>query len=429
MTTTPNTQSKIAKDQNTLVTAADIYADYAITQNAAMGSEVEYLVTTRTGNLIAPAAHDTIKNDLSAAGIAVSDEPLASIFELKTGAQTEAALMIAEMDDLSTAFNTRIQQSGFAVQQAGYLGHITLNDAMDARLPSERADGLLEHFIQNGQEMCARQPLMTTSVHLSLSYADLDHAYDMSKTLMVLTPVLTALCENTGGFFDGKACDFNPSAMIRLSQRDGRGGLSPVICTAEDSEDLLRRQASHLYNTPMMMHLDANGSMRVTNDAGLHPSLNDLQKVGLNTASNAMLSESMQYHMLKLTSLRNSFGQMTGKRLEVRMADNGPFQHNLMARIGETIGLNADLRGDIIRDLSKLGLNPFAPETARASVQALNNVATMRHGAMKVPMGNSTVGHIAARLLDFLDTGSDDIAMARDTLKRGPAPTPIILKM
>jgi hypothetical protein len=133
--------------------------------------------------------------------------------------------------------------------------------------------------------------------------------------------------------------------------------------------------------------------------------------------------------MLKLTSLRNSFGQMTGKRLEVRMADNGPFQHNLMARIGETIGLNADLRNDIIRDLTKRGLNPFTTETARTSVQALNNVATLRHGAMKVPMGNSTVGHIAARLLDFLDTGSDDIALARSTLKQGPAPTPIILKM
>lgn len=428
MTTTQNT-AKIAKDQNTLVTAADIYADYAITQSAAMGSEVEYLVTTKAGQLISPATHEVLKADFAAAGIAVSDEPLASIFELKTGAQTEAAAMIAEMDSLSADFNARVEQFGFTVQQAGYLGHMTLNDAMAARLPSERADGLLEHFIQNGQEMCARQPLMTTSVHLSLSYADLDHAYQMSKILMVLTPVLTALCENTGGFFDGKACEFNPSAMIRLSQRDGRGGLSPVICAAEDSEDLIRRQASHLYNTPMMMHLDATGSMRVTNDAGQHPSLRDLQNVGLNTASNAMLSESMQYHMLKLTSLRNSFGQMTGKRLEVRMADNGPFQHNLMAHIGETIGLNADLRNDIIRDLTKLDLNPFTTETARTSVQALNSVATLRHGAMKVPMGNSTVGHIAARLLDFLDTGSNDIALARSTLKQGPAPTPIILAM
>lgn len=429
MTTTPNTQSKIAKDQNTLVTATDIYADYAITQNAAMGSEVEYLVATPDNRLISPALHDTLKSVLSEADIAVSDEPLASIFELKTGAHRAAAPLIAEMAQASHNFKTQIERAGFSVHQIGYLGNINLKDAMAARLPSERADGLLEHFIKTGHELCARQPLMTTSVHLSIGYADIDDAYDAGRILMALTPSLTALCENTGGVFDGQMCRFNPSATIRLSQQDGRAGLSPVICAAANGEDMMRRQANHIFLTPMMMHIDETGAMRVTDESGMQPNMHHLQSRNLATRSNAMLSESMQYHMLKLTSLRDSFGRMTGKRIEVRMADNGPFQHNLLAKIGEAVGLDKDRRADIARDLKQAGLDPFAMTSGPSCITALNHVAMHREHAMKIPLGKSSTGHITSRLLDILDDGSDDIALARSTLKQGPAPTPIILRM
>ncbi len=420
--------SKTAKNKQTLVTRADILRDYLITQTPAMGSEVEYIVTDNRSRLIGVDDHDRLKDALHQAGIPVTDEPLASIFEVKTKAHQSASPMIAEMAALHRAFSAAIRDNGYRPAQIGYLGNLTLNQAMAGRIPSERADGLLEHFIRNGQDMCARQPLMTTSVHLSLSYADIDHAYRMAKLLMVLTPSLTALCENTGGVFDGKPCAFNPSATIRLSQQDRRGGLSPVITAATDPLDLMHRQAAHICATPMMMHMDKDGVMRVTDERGRNPSLDSLTDKNLNTRSNALLSESMQYHMLKLTSLRNKFGQMTGKRLEVRMADNGPFQHDFMAVIGEAVGFNPAFRDALGEKLKTVGLDPFAPQTGPASEAALGAVAADRNGAMTKPFGTTSVGGVATLLLDLLEAhyGRDAVSDARNVMTRGKPPVPAI---
>lgn len=437
MTTAPVTTtapSKTAKDLTDLVLPADIRRDYEIVQKPAMGSEVEYVVTTAQSNLIDVPAHDRLKDALAVAGVSVSDEPLASIFEVKTGAHQQAEAMIGEMRQLHETFAACVRDEGYQPAQTGYLGHVSLQDAMDHRIPSERADGLLEHFIQNGQDICARQPLMTTSVHLSVSYADMDHLYEMGKILMVLTPSLTALCENTGGVSDGQAVAFNPTAKIRLSQKDGRGGLSPVITAATSPEDLMQRQADHIFTTPMMMHLDESGAMQITDPEGRHPTMRDLQHRGLNTQSNALLSESMQYHMLKITSLRDSFGRMNGKRLEIRMADNGPFQHDFMALVGEAIGLNPAFRTGLTQKLQQSGLDPYAAETGQAANDALAAVAGNRAGAMDMKIGNTTVGAVTTMLLDSLEDhyastaprAMESVAAARRVLNGTQPATPVI---
>ncbi|MGZ9107234.1 MAG: hypothetical protein ACXW4B_00230 [Micavibrio sp.] len=421
--------SKTAKNELDLVTQADILRDYLIVQNPAMGSEVEHIVTNDRSQLITVKDHDRLKDTLHQAGVPVSDEPLASIFEVKTKAHKSAAPLIAEMSRLNQKFLTAIQDEGYRPAQIGYLGNLTLKQAMESRIPSERADGLLEHFIRNGQGMCARQPLMTTSVHLSISYADIDHAYQMGKLLMVLTPALTALCENTGGVFDGKPCSFNPSATIRLSQQDRRGGLSPVIAAATSPQDMMERQAAHICTTPMMMHIDKGGTMRVTDEQGNRPALESLKGQKLNTRSNAMLSESMQYHMLKFTSLRDEFGRMTGKRLEIRMADNGPFQHDFMAVIGEAIGFNPAFRAALGEKLKTVGLDPFAPQSGPQSEAALDAVAADRLGAMEKSFGATSVGGVTTILLDLLEEYYRDslaIRDARAVLTHGKPPVPAI---
>ncbi|HEY8189370.1 MAG TPA: hypothetical protein VIF12_01690, partial [Micavibrio sp.] len=160
--------SKTTKTELHPVAQADILRDYLISQNPAMGSEVEYLVTDNKSRLIAVEDHDHLKETLCQAGIHVTDEPLASIFEVKTKAHRSAASLIAEMTSLHQRFSSVVLQQKYIPVQIGYLGNLTLKQAIAARLPSERADGLLEHFIRSGQEMCARQPLMTTSVHISI---------------------------------------------------------------------------------------------------------------------------------------------------------------------------------------------------------------------------------------------------------------------
>lgn len=395
--------SKIAKNERDLVTEQDIVQDYMTTQTVAIGSEIEHMVFAVNDRLITPAEHETLKEKLLAAGVPTTDEPLASIFEVKSRPSQDPETIMAEMAAINGMFESCIRSEGYRPVRTGYIGHTDLPDAIAHRMPFERSNGLIEHFMNNGNPMHARLPLMTSSVHISISFADIEHAYDVGKTLMVLTPPLVALCEQTDGAFDGKPCAFNPSATVRLRHAAGHGGLSTSLTEAENAHDMIRRHVHHIFTTPMVMHIDKSEEMRVLDERGRQPSLNDLRAHNLNTRSNAMLTESMQYHMLKLTSLRNREGRMTGKRLELRMADNGPFQHDFMVLLAAAIATNAPFRKKVQSGLAAAGLDPFSPQTGALAEKALEDVAADRDGAMRTMFGKSSVGDICRIMLDSLE--------------------------
>lgn len=127
--------SKIAKNELALVTQEDILRDYLITQNPAMGSEVEHIVTNDRSQLITVKDHDRLKDALHRAGVPVTDEPLASIFEVKTKAHKSAAPLIAEMSRLHQKFSAAIRDQGYRPAQIGYLGNLTLKQAMESPHP------------------------------------------------------------------------------------------------------------------------------------------------------------------------------------------------------------------------------------------------------------------------------------------------------
>lgn len=380
---------KVAKDERDLVTEEDIVRDYMVTQNVMIGSEIEHMVFTRNNGLITSAEHKTLKEKLYAAGVHTTDEPPACIFEVKSHPANNPETIIAEMTETNGLFEAVIVEAGYKPVRTGYIGHTDLADAIAHRMPFERSDGLIEHFMSSGNPMRARTPLMTSSVHVSISFSDIEHAYDIGKILMVLTPALVALCEQTEGIFDGKPCSFNPSATVRLSHQPTHAGLSTSLSEATDPEDMIRRHVRHIFNTPMMMHMDEAGDMQIVDRDGKQPSLNDLAVRGLNTRSNAMLAESMQYHMLKLTSLRDGEGRMTGKRLELRMADNGPFQHDFMVLLAAAIALDGGFRNSLESHLTAIGLNPHKRATAEFATAALDAVARDRRGAGNVPFGSA----------------------------------------
>ncbi len=395
--------SKTIKNDNRLIYEADILDSYVTGGSPLIGSEIEHFVLRPDGKLISPETRNALVSVLAKNDVKSSEEPLASIFELKSSPHRSGLVLMDEMSGKNQQFLDIIRKSGFMPVQKGYLGNITLPEAMACRIPSERADMLLEHFIENGHDLCARQPIMTASVHVSISYSDIDHAYSVAKLLMTLTPPLTALCENAGPLFDGIKCGFNQSATIRLSQRSGRGGLSPCIPAAANPQDMMRLQAHHVFNTPMMMHLDDRNKMQITDETGEHPSLAVLARRGQNTVSNALLSESMQYHFLKFTSLRDEQGRATGKRLELRMADNGPFQHDFLVMLSDAITFDSHFRKELADMLTACGLPPFETTTGYSAVRALNAVAADRDNAMRLPYGAVTIGEICRKLCAALD--------------------------
>lgn len=412
------TAGKVSKSNLNLVSEHDILEGYTLRQDCALGSEAEHVVLHPDQSLITKEEHMSLRDIFARSGLNITDEPLASIMEVKTSAFAEGADVITEMTDIKTRLFTAIRDRGYVPHEIGYLGEVTLDEAYAHRFDGERMKGLIENFRASGQEISARQPLMTASVHMSISYRDIDHAFQMGKHLMVLTPALTALCANGGNRFDGQNCIFNPTATIRLSQPDGRGGLSPVIGKARDARQMMQLQAHHLCTTPMMMHLDENSTMRVTDLDGRHPTLQDLAARELNTASNALLSESMQYHLLKFTSLRDRNGAMTGKRLELRMADNGPFQHDLMAMVADAVALRPAFAWALECALIRMDLNPFATDSGAKAEAALSAVAKDQAGAMHVPFGKANIGQVNDLVLTLLETHGAESLQGRLALRQ-----------
>lgn len=394
----------------------DILKEYLIEQEPYIGSEIENVVLTRSRGLITPEQSAGLMSVFAAAGLSVVGEPLASLLEIKSSRHKLALDMIDEMSLRDDAFLKAAQGAGYAVEKTGFLGRFTLEEAIAHRAPNERFDSVMGYFLKNGEELAAHQPLMTSSVHISISYADIDHAYDMAKLFMVMTPILTHLTDNGGFEYEGKPCVFNPATTVRLSQSDGRGGLSAVVSGASSPEDMMKRQAEHLWNTPMMMHLDKAGEMREANKKGRRPTLSQLEGKKLNTASNVYLTESMQYQLLKLTSIRGSDGKPKGKRLELRMADNGPYQHDLMAIMAESIGLDKSFRKALGKEFTRAGLNPASFDAALKANMALRDVAARQTG---FDYGNQSFERISARVLDMVEErfgAHDALYQARQSL-------------
>jgi hypothetical protein len=111
------------------------------------------------------------------------------------------------------------------------------------------------------------------------------------------------------------------------------------------------------------------------------------------------------------------------------MADNGPFQHDFMAVLGEAIGFNAAFRAALSEKLKAVGLDPFAPQAGPQSEAALDAVAADRMGAMTKPFGPVTVGKVTDILLDLLEeyySDSPAIRDARAVMIHGKPPAPAI---
>ncbi len=407
--------SKTRRSQETRADPSTILRGYMIEQTPAIGSEVETFVLHPDGRLIDVPTHDRIKAVMSKAGLHPTAEPLASIFELKTAPHKNTGGVIADMASQQSRLQTVMEVTGFVSRRQGYLNDHSFREAYDAARPNQAVD----YFLNRGEEICARAPLMTTSAQISISYADPDHAYRMARLLMVATPALTALCENSGNRLDGRPCAFNPGATVRLSQPDGRGGLSPVIKAAAGAEDMMIRQTMHICHTPMMLHFNKRGTLQTVDILGRQPTFSELGSQGLNTVANAALSENAQFHMLKLTTLPDG----TGKRLELRMADNGPFQHDVMCLVAGAVAFRDDARRDLADIFTRAGLDPFHYTTGARAEAALGAVAREREAACRLPYGESTVGKIADALIDIAiayndigDTERESIIGARRKL-------------
>ncbi len=316
-----------------------------------IGSEIEHLIINDDNSPLDITICDKFSDILNAKKMDHSREIYSGVFETKTKAYRPSHLM--------QMFNERAKHSKLIYETAEELGaktselpfdpDLTLDEAMEYNIKHPRADNLLSHLKSIGEDKIIEHCVMTTGIHVSIGFDDLDEALDIIKISSMLTPLLTLLMENNIGRDQGVVFKGNPTANKRHSQKE-RTDIQEYFYSSNTGEELINNHIQHILNTPAMMYMDGNEEVQISKNPH-NTSLKKLSKTQEITEDNFFLVEKMQYNDVKIASLKCKDDNVIGHRVELRMSDNGVHQHDSMVLIALMI---ASKKGRImIREVLK----------------------------------------------------------------------------
>lgn len=282
---------------------------------------------------------------------------------------------------------------------------------LDACLATPNADrtGRIDAFVGKYKEFFGtveplKYGLMTSPLHLSISYENFDHLFDIARRSFYLAPLMYMISENSGGFREGKAARATTHYIMRPNMAHGaRGGIPPYFFESGCGEEYAARHIDWVMKSRMFMYFDRDGHLVVPRSVSEMPSIETLRASDLATRANFNLAESMTWPCGKICNLRTRDGESCGKRFEIRAWDTGPSQFNSMVIFASVLIFNARAGAEVDDLLADFGF-PAQPQAAREPLTAAMNDACHHGGRfMKVPYGRFTQKALASELLPILE--------------------------
>lgn len=380
-----------------------------------IGTETEYLVAQHDSSPIAVETADILQQSYESGGLNFSREIFAGIFESKTHAYDPHRMgdLCNENDAIRTHMTKITHYHGLMLSGDSFDPDLTLQQALDYRIPHPRADGLLRRLQQDGHATIAKHCVMTTSIHVSLGFESADDALRIANLASRMTPILTLLTENNCGRFEGRAQNGHVMAALRHAQGP-RTEIQRYFYNAVNGQDFIERHIRHISSVPAMMYLDSYDEPQVfpTFD---NKGLQDLAAAGLANRDNYFLIEKMQYNDVKLAAILDDDKQVTGHRIELRMADRGTHQHDSMVVIASMM-MNDKVAAQLDAMLKRFGYDREDPHCYHRVCADLNVAINHggRHLHQKMHSGAS-FGDMARELGDIVKNA---VAHSPDIAKR-----------
>lgn len=344
------------------------------------------------------AMHATLKAkghdaQLEAAGVLEYASPPAVLDKL--------APLVARVKADMQVFEDEAASRGYTRAPFCIMPTTTVEDALENRVPRERLEASLNVIETALNPNLNRIPLLTTGVQTSFSPKDSDEMFRMAHRGYALTPLLIAAMNSTAGYVENNDERLAHHPRGKYYEMYGEsGGLAASFARAADPQSFVRNHIEAVFDAPMFFAYDHDGALiRSTKDDVI--TFRKLIDRGLNTQSNFELAETFIYNDIKVCNLRDEWGDVVGKRLEVRAADSGMHQPVSVLLLTAALvpdGKTAEKFDALLRDYGFTGI----PREDAALLQA-GREAAVNHGGkfMDIAFGKDKATGEARSLREF----------------------------
>ena len=395
----------VKKDKLNLVQSEDqaraLYAPPPAGFHGKVGLEVEmplYRPGATKPDIPPPATMASMHKILKDAGYDAQLEP-AGVLEYASppvDVRDVAKLVVQSKSDIAT-FEKVIGEHGYARAPFAILPTTTPQDALDNKVSRERLEASLAVLSEVYPPGLSNVPLLTTGVQTSFSPKSDAEMFRMAYRGYALTSLIVASMNSSSGFAanDDKRRDDVHLRTKYYEDYGTAGGISAAFLKSETPEQFIRNHIHEVFDNPMFFAYRDDGSLlRSTKDNVL--TFRKLVDQGMNTLTNYELAETFLYNDIKIANVRDSEGQVVGKRVEIRAADSGVHQPASTLLLTTALipdGITAQKFDNLLKDYGFTG----NPKQDAAMLQSARKNAVEHNGRfMNVPFGNGSLRDFAA---------------------------------
>mgnify|MGYP003670771087 CR=1 FL=1 len=336
----------------------------------------------------------------------VHNEPTSELLEVASFAASFKN-MKSVMDDL----NKKIKILSDKAENIG------LKRSYFQELPDKTADELLSRIVdverykimyapyREDMRKCVQYFAVCKSNQVSVSPYDMDHMHKNIRRLYALAPFLFLLTDNSSAFSEGKPHAGHIGMTLRhAGLTEGRGGIPPYVFSAKSGEEFVNAHINHAMNNPLFMYYDRDGALNRVPSGDWGVTFNTLKQRGLNSASNYYLAQSILWPDVKVATLKDTNGAVTGHRYEARMFGVGMHQHQTAFIITNALAFHDDFAASIDDLLLRYGLDDY-----NAIMDSYKSARNHNGAFFNVAYGNGTMSEFAREFADLIEPVTDEM--------------------
>ncbi len=342
------------------------------------------------------------------------NEPTSELLEVAS-----IAAPFSQMKDVLKDTNDKIKILNEAAAKLG------LKRSYFQELPDKTAADLLSRIVdverykimyvpyREDMKKCIEYFAVCKSNQVSVSPKTSDHMLENIRRLYVLAPFLFLLTDNSAGFNEGK-----PFANhIGMSMRHdgligGLGGIPSYVFSAKSGAEFIENHIDYVMNNPLFMYYDKDGSLTGVPSGDWSVTFNSLKSRGLNISSNYYLAQSLMWSDVKIATLKDNNGSITGHRYEARMFGVGMHQHQSAFIITSALASHSDFAKSVDELLSRYG---FSGDNIYELLQKSYKNAREHGGKFfDIAYGTGIMSEFAQEFADLIENIASDIDMSQE---------------
>ncbi len=397
--------------------ADDVFALYdGVGNNSKAGIEVElsFFDPSKPDSPVMDLQQNTqLKNVVDSDWL--HNEPTSELLEVAS-----IAAPFSQMKGVLKDTNDKIKILADAASKLG------LKRSYFQELPDKTASELLSRIVdidrykimyapyRADMKKCVEYFAVCKSNQVSISPKTSDHMLENIRRLYLLAPFLFLLTDNSAGFSEGKPFKNHIGMSMRhdgLANWRG-GGLPPYLFTAKSGAEFIENHINNVMNNPLFMYYDRDGKLTGVPSGDNSVTFNSLKSRGLNISSNYYLAQSTIWPDVKIATLKDNDGTVSGHRYEARMFGVGMHQHQSAFIITSALAFHRDFAAQIDELLARYG---FVGDNCYELLQKSYKNAREHDGKFfDIAYGTGIMAEFAKEFADLIENIASDIDMSHE---------------